>query len=780
MKKTLKKNGASGLGTAPMSRRFFLTASAVAGGGMLLSLNACNLLETSSKEADPQEYPVGSYVRISGDGAITLIAQNPEVGQGVKTILPMYIAEELDADWAKVTVEQGNLDTKNYSFQVAGGSLTTPFAGPIMRQVGAAARQMLITAAAEIWAVPALDCTTESGFVHHKTSGRSLDYGRLAAPASKLAVPALESVPLKDVKDFKIVGQKIRGVDNEKIVTGAPIYGIDVTVPGMRYAVYVKCPVRGGKATEANLSEIKALAGIRDAFIVAENDSRSESGKNWWLAGEGRAPHEWWQEGAWPDYVMSGVAIVADQWWQANKAREKLHVVWDTEGAAEYSSDDFARQAQEFIKHPPKEDLHAVGDVEGALKKAERLVDAEYSFPFLAHATMEPQNCTAHVTKGGVEAWFGGQMPAIGQASVANMLGIARDKVKINMVRAGGGFGRRLLNDSLLEAVQISKQAGVPIKLLWSREDDTRHDFYRPGGVHHMRGGLDKQGKLMALDDHFISYGSDKAFSNSAGLGGTEYTKGYIPNLRYKVSKVPLRIPTGALRAPVSNAHGFVRECFIDELAQAAGKDPIAFRLEIIDPAVAVPSWGTYLDGTPLKGFNPHRMRDVLELVAQRSDWHKRDIYRAPELPVKGARRAMGVGCYFSHFGYFAEVVEIDVQEDGHFTIEKVWAVGDVGRIIVNPLNAINQVQGAIIDGISQALGLQVTFEKGRAVQSNFHDYPLLRMPMAPKEIDVHFHLTDHKSTGLGEPALPPILPALANALFAATGIRHRKLPLNT
>lgn len=759
-----------------MTRRIFLAASTAAGGGLMLSLSACDVFKGSSNE-EAQALSLGTHIRIGSDGTVAILAQNPEIGQGVKNTLPMLIAEELDVAWQQVSVEQADLDTRAFSFQVAGGSLSSPYLWLTLRQVGAAARHMLVAAAAEMWHVPAEECITTSGIITHKPTGRTLGYGDVASKAATLPVPALDKVDLKDPKDFTIIGKGLKGVDNKKIVTGEPLYGIDVTLPGMLYAVYVKCPVYGGRAVSANLEEIKALAGIYDAFIVDENDSRSGANSKWWKPGEGSASHEWWEDGNQPDYLMSGVAIVADKWWTAHKAREKLVVAWDEGAARDQSTAVFAGQAAKYIQSPPTEDHHVAGDVDAALKEADQTVDVTYHFPFLAHATLEPQNCTAHVRAHDVQIWTGAQLPAIGQALVANMLGMKRENVKLHLVRSGGGFGRRLLNDSMIEAAWISKQVGKPVKLLWSREDDTAHDFYRPGGVHHMKGGLDKSGRLIALDDHFVSFGSDKAFSSNARLGGTGYTMGYIPNLRYKVSKIPLRIPTGALRAPVSNAHGFVRECFMDEMAHKANKDPISFRLEVIDPNVETPAWGELVDGIPIEGFNPGRMRKVLELVAERSGWYEKNLTR-PQEENGPVRRGMGVGCYFSHLGYFAEVVEVSLDQDNQLTIEKVWAVGDVGRQIINPLNAENQVQGAIIDGIGQALGLEVTFKDGRAEQSNFHDYPLIRMPQAPKEIDVHFHLTDHTVTGLGEPALPPVLPALVNALYAATGKRHRRLPL--
>ncbi len=765
---------------AGMTRRFFITASAATGGGLVLSLSGCNVFDDDfEKTGNTERFQLGTHIRIGTDGSITLISQNPEIGQGVKTTFPMIIAEELDVDWADVNVEQADLDTKVYVNQRAGGSMAVAFSYLTQRRIGAAAREVLVNAAANRWNVPVAECSTQAGRIIHSPTARTLGYGDVAERAVNLPVPALDTVSLKNPKDFVIIGKPTKGIDNPKIVKGAPLYGIDVVLPGMLYAVFVKCPVFGGKVISANLDEIRAIAGVRHAFIVDEIDGRPDGGENWWEVGTGRAAAEWRDHGARPDFLVSGVAIVADQWWTANKAREKLNIQWDKESIEGQSTQAFANQTRDFINHPPKEDFFAIGDVTTALKEADQVHEAEYHFSFLAHAALEPRNCTAHARKEGVEIWSGSQVPAVGQALVANTLGVDSKQVKIHMVRAGGSFGRGLASDAMVEAAWISKQVGAPVKLLWSREDDTQHDFYRPGGAHHIKGGFDQSGKLTTLDGHFITYGSQKAIANNAGIGGAEhYTIGYIPNLRYKLSKIPLYIPTGALRAPVSNAHGFVFESFFDELAYKVGKDPISFRLELMSSDVETPSGDKLPDGRPLNGFNRMRMRKVLELVAERSGWYEKKHSKTSKGQLNGVRKGMGVGCYFSHNTYFAEVVEVSVDQDERLTIEAVWAVGDAGREIINPLNAENQVQGAIIDGIGQALGLEITFNNGRTEQSNFHDYPLLRMSQAPKKIDVHFHITDNTTTGLGEPALPPALPALTNAIFAATGKRHRHLPI--
>ncbi|PHZ84753.1 xanthine dehydrogenase family protein molybdopterin-binding subunit [Paremcibacter congregatus] len=769
-----------------MSRRFFLVAGAAAGGGLMLSLGACDPATEGKAGSKEARFFLGTHIRISTSGQVTVLAQNPEIGQGVKTSLPMVIAEELDVAWKDVTVEQADLDTNLFQFQVAGGSLSTPMLSLALRKVGAAARQMLISVAASRLKVPATECATEAGHVIHKPSGRKLGYGQLTADAAHLPVPNLAEIKLKSDKYFQIVGQKIKGVDNPKIIKGEPLYGIDVTVPGMAYSVFVKCPTFGGKAVSANLDEIRTLPGVQAAFVVEGNDSRPAANPAWWLPGEGGAAPDWWNVGGRPDYVMSGVAIVADSWWQAERARDRLKVVWEKGQADGQSSEGFdAAAAQHFASPPDENRWPELGSVDKALEESAQKIDVEYSFPFLAHATLEPQNATASVSTDAhgsmaIEIWSGAQLPAVGQATIAKMMGVPNENVTIHLTRAGGGFGRRLLNDSLLEAVWISSVVKKPVKLLWSREDDTQHDFYRPGGYHHLKGGLDQDGKAIAFEDHFVGFGGEKAFVNSGDSNFPGYLYGNIANMRYKASKIPLYIPTGAMRAPMANSHGFVFESFVDELAHKAGIDPISFRLTMIDPSKETPSYGELTEGVPLSGFNPKRMRAILELVAERSGWHGKKLYRpSSEDVVEGTlRRGMGVGCYFSHFGYFAHVVSLSVDARNNVTVDTVWVVGDIGRQIINPLNAENMVQGSVIDGLGQAMGLEVTFEGGAANQSNFDDYPLIRMAQAPNEIDVHFHKTDHTTTGLGEPALPPILPAFANALYAATGTRYRKLPL--
>ena len=721
-----------------VDRRTFLQVTAVAGGGMMLGLHYERGALAQAPAADLSALAPGAFVRIGADGIATIMAKNPEVGQSIKVLLPMLIAEELDVDWKNVRIEQADLDVAKYGEQFAGGSVAVPNHWLPMRQVGAAARRMLVTAAAREWKVPESECSTASGRVRHDKSAHSLGYGALAAKAAALPPPDPKTLTLKNTKDYTIIGKPIPGPDNLAIVTGKPLFGIDFTLPGMLWAVFDKCPVFGGKVVSANVDAVRTLPGVRHAFVVEGGDD---------LAG-----------------LLGGVAIVADSWWAAESARRKLEVKWDEGPTAAQGSELFARRAEEISKQPPARTLYQDGDVEAALRSAAKVVEASYSYPFLAHASPEVMNCTARYRDGKMEIWVPTQTPQRGQQLVSKTLGIAPGDITIHLQRIGGCFGRRLNNDYMVEAAHIARKIGAPVKLLWTREDDLRHDFYRPGGFHYLKGGVDAGGRLVAWRDHFVSFGAGERFARGASMSAEDFPAGFVPNYALQSSVMPLGVPTGALRAPGDNAICFVVQSFIDELARAAGADPLRFRLAMLDAPA-----GRYPDvEDPLDRFDPKRMRGVYEAVAAKSGWRSRT-------PAKGG--ALGIGGHFCHYGYSAVVAEVRV--DGKSVrVNKLWSVNDVGRPIINPSGAIQQVQGSVIDGLSHLMNEEITFERGRAVQSNLHEYTPLRMSETPAAIEVHFLDTDHPPTGLGEPALPPVLPAVANAICTATGQRVRALPL--
>ena len=720
-------------------RRDFLRVSALAGGGLLLS----TMVDLDGVAALGAMQPAtafapNAFIRITPTGAITILAKNPEVGQGVRTMLPMLVAEELDVAWASVTVEQAMADEARYGRQFAGGSTATPMNWEPLRRAGAVGRQMLIAAAAQALNVPAAELTTADGAVHHRASRRTLPYGELATRAAALPVPDPATVPLKAAKDFAIIGTSIPGVDNTKIVTGQPLFSIDVTVPGMKHAIYEKAPVFGAKVASANLDEILALPGVTHAFVVEGTTN---------LQG-----------------LVPGVAIVADTWWHARSARKRLRVTWADHPTATQSSTGYAARAETLLAGAPQRVLRTDGDVTAAFAGAAKVVEARYAYPFLAHAPLEPQGCTAHWADGRMTLWTSSQNPQPGRQLVATTLGIAPTAIDIHMVRGGGGFGRRLTNDYMVEAAAIAKLANVPVKLTWTREDDMQHDFYRPAGWHGLKAGVDAQGKIVAWQNHFVTFGEGESFANSASLSPSEFPAAFVPNYSLGVSTMPLGVPTGPLRAPTSNAIAFVFHSFLDELALAAGKDPIAFRMDLLAQAASAPT-----TGPQAPALVAERMRGVLALVAEKSGWGTRRLPRGT---------GMGVGFHYSHRGYFAEVVEASVSPSGELKIGKVWVAGDVGSQIINPSGAMAQVQGAVLDGIGEALRQEITVDGGRVVQSNFDEFELLRITEVPP-VEVHFRITDYPPTGMGEPALPPVIPALCNAIFAATGKRVRSLPLS-
>ena len=729
--------------TPALSRRALLKVGALAGGGLAITASLPMIARAAAGgAAQAQPATLNAYVSIGADNIVTITAKNPEVGQGIKTMLPMLVAEELDADWDQVRITQAGFDPQKYGMQLAGGSFSTPMNWLPMRQVGAATRAMLVAAAAARWGVPASDLRTEKGRIFDG-SGRSLTYGEIAGDAAGITPPDLASVPLKADEDFTIIGRSIGGIDSALIVRGEPIFGVDTQLPDMRYAAFERAPTFGAKLVSADVDAAKAMPGVEDAFILKGGDN--------------------------PEGLVDGVAIIAKNWWIANKAREKLAAQWDNGEWAGHSSDGYAARAQELFAAPPESEIKAAGDVAAAFASAAQVVEAEYSYPFLAHVPMEPQNCTALMRDDGVmELWAPTQMPQAGHAGVVAQTGLPPEKVVVHITRMGGGFGRRLNNDFMVQAAAIAQaKPGTPIQLIWSREDDIRSDFYRPAGYHKLRAALDGGGRLTGLDGHFVTFSTGGQVPFMSAMNGDEFPLLFVDNLLYAQSTIETRVPMGSLRAPQSNALSFVLQSFLDEIAQARGIDLPTLMLELLATRDEFPAERGFMGTQP--GFSPARAKAVIEKSLEMSNWASRS---------DGNGRGMGFGFYFSHMGYFAEVVDASVSERGDINVHTVWAAGDVGRHIINPFGALNQVEGSIIDGLGQAVSLAVKIENGGVVQSNFHDYPIPRMPLTPR-IEVEFIKSDNDPTGMGEPALPPVIPALTNAIFAATGQRVRNLPID-
>lgn len=736
-----------------LSRRRFLGTSAIGTGALVIGFGPTGALAAPGKASGAASFDPNAFISIDRKGIVTLVSKQPEIGQGIKTSLPMVIAEELEIDWKDVRIVQGDLNPA-YGSQGAGGSTSTPTNYENFHHLGAAARTVLVQAAAQTWKVPVSECSAAHGAVVHGPTKRKLGYGALVPLAATLPVPDAAQVQLKDPASYKLLGTRIGGVDNAAIVSGKPLFGIDIQLPGMLYAVYAKCPVFGGKPVSANLDAIKAMPGVKDAFIIAGSDN---------LNG-----------------LRPGVAIVATSTWAAFKARRALEVKWDEGVGAGHSWADFAAQGGAAAGKPGTTTLRKDGDVAAAFAGAAKTIEASYRYPFISHASMEPQNCTAWFkpTEGTLELWAPTQNPGSGQALVTSTFGIAKEKITLHIIRSGGGFGRRLSSDFIVEAAAIAQKVNAPVKLTWTREDDLQHDHFRPGGFHHLRGGVDANGKLVGWHNHFVTFanrverdGKSILQPGSGGsLSGDEFPGRWLANCLLEQTALECRIPMGPWRAPGSSVFSWVFHSFIDELAHAAGRDPVEFRLELLGDKDIIAGTGERGLARPGQPYSVSRMRNVLKEVAEKSGWGKKTF-------AKG--QGAGVAFHFSHRGYVAEVAEVTVSKEGQLKVDRVVVVTDIGAQIVNLSGAENQVQGSVIDGLSTLMYPELNIEKGRVVQSNFHDYKLLRMPDTPTKIDIHFLKTDYPATGLGEPVLPPLAPAVCNAIFAATGKRVRELPLS-
>ena len=726
-----------------VGRRTVLKASLLAGGGLALDILipvpalATGLTRTGDGGAASMA-ELSAFISVAPDGMVTIVAKNPEIGQGVKTSLPMMVADELDCDWQQVCIVQGDFDPKRYGDQSAGGSSATPDNWLPMRRAGAAARAMLIQAAALKWRLPAAELTTSKGRILQRGSSRSIGYGEVASLAATLTPPDLKTIRLKEPAQFTIIGRPVVGVDSAKIVRGEPAFGGDLRLPGMLYAVYEVAPANGGRLVKANVDAARRAPGVKHVVSIVGNGDPDQG-------------------------LVDGVAILASNWWLANQARSKLAIEWEISAAKGHSTKEYRTKADAALAAGSGALLRLDGDPQAKLAAAVKRITARYEYPFIAHAPMEPQNCAARYQDGKFEIWAPSQDPQDALRVLHKALGIAPQRVTLHLMRAGGGFGRRLMNDYVVQAAAIAKSVpGVPIQLRWSREDDIRRDYFRPGGWHSFEAGLDAHGKLIAFTNHFVTFSDGRRPKRGAALTVGLPLAGLIKHLRYSQSMIPTVMNTGWLRAPEANAVCFASQSFLDEVALAAGTDLPKLMLTLLGERREIPSPD---QGPP---FDTGRARAVIEKVVQTSSWMEK-----PAQPG----RAKGFAFYFSYRGYFAEVVEASVS-GGDVTVHKVWAAGDIGSQIVNPMGAENQVHGAVIEGLAQALaGQAIEFIDGVPQQSNFHDFPLARMPITP-EIEIAWVRSDKPPTGLGEPALPPVIPALTNAIFAATGTRIRSLPV--
>lgn len=716
-----------------LDRRNFLKVSAAAGGGMMLgfSLFGC--------KSDPQQAPgtkagetpgtdtakevssadLNAWVRIASDGMITLLIPKTEMGQGVLTALPMILAEELEADWSKVKAEHSPTDEEKYGLQITGGSSSVSRSYESLRKTGAAARDMLIAAAAKTWGVEPGECRAEKSEVVHDKSGKRAGYGELAATAATMPVP--EAPKLKDRKDFKLIGTSVKRLDTRSKLRGEAKYGVDVQRPGMLVAQVERSPVFGGTLTSFDASAAKAVPGVREVVQVS-----------------------------------SGVAVVADHFWAAKKGRDALKTEWDEGAHASMSSASITDELRQIVGKG--KEARKDGDALGAIKKAKRKLEAVYEVPFLAHATMEPMNCTVEVRTDGCDVWVPTQAQSVVRKAVAEATGLPVDKVAVHTTMLGGGFGRRLHWDFVTEAAEVAKAVSKPVKVMWTREDDMRGGLYRPVSYNQMVGSLDADGWPEAWVHRIASPSILKPLKGTAfpfsieddaidftSIEGAANMPYAIPNKLVTCADPKSAVPVWSWRSVGSSQNAYVTECFFDELAAFGGKDPVEARLRLLDE-------------------HPRHKR-ALERAAEKAGW-------GSALPEGMAR---GVAVHESFGSVVAEVAEVSIENKVP-RVHRVVAVVDCGEV-VNPNIAQAQLEGGILYGLSATLGGKIDIDKGRPVQSNFHDYPVLRMKDTPK-IETHIIAEGDPMGGLGEPGTPPIAPAVCNAVRALTGKPVRSLPI--
>lgn len=708
-------------------RRHFLKVSALVGGGLAVGVYLPGCDRRPSEPPRPkagapaaQRFAPNAWVRITPDDMVTIVVDKSEMGQGVMTSMPMLVAEELDADWQRVKLVQAPADpvyrNPKIGIQATGGSTSVSSSWEPLRQAGATARAMLVAAAAREWQVTPESCRTEKGKVLHPDSGRQARYGELASLAARQPLP--QDVPLKSPKDFQLIGKPLARLDTPAKVDGSAVFGIDVKVPDMLIATVAHCPVFGGKLAGYDATQAKAIPGVRAVLPVE-----------------------------------SGIAVVARDYWTARKGLQAVQVQWDLGPNAKLDSAGIDKLLTQAAGQPGAV-AHDQGNAEQALGDAAKTVEAVYQLPFAAHATMEPMNCTAHVRGDACEVWVPTQSQTGVQMTAAKITGLPQEQVIVHTTLLGGGFGRRFEQDFVAEAVQLSQAVGAPVKLIWPREEDMQHDFYRPAMYNQLRAGLDRDGMPVAWTHRLagpsimsrvmpqrVKDGIDP--SSVEGAAELPYA---IPNIHVDYVMKDTGVPVGFWRS-VGNSHtAFVKESFLDELAAAGGKDPLALRRALLSDAA--------------------REREVLELAADKAGW-------GGKLPAGHGR---GLAVHKSFGSYAAQVAEVSVAKDGTLRVHRIVCALDCGTV-VNPDTVRAQVESAIIYGLTATLKGPITLAGGRVQQSNFNDYPLLRLDETPL-IEVHLLPSREPPSGVGEPAVPPVAPAVANAVFAATGKRIRHLPI--
>jgi isoquinoline 1-oxidoreductase beta subunit len=722
-----------------LSRRQFVVRGTIAGAGLVIGMRlsgrVANAQENSRAPKKAAPNPFDAWIHVKPNGQISLIVAKSEMGQGIKTGLAMILAEEAEVDFTAVSVEQAETRPDIYAHMGTGGSGSTMESFTPLRRAGATVRQLMITAAAAKWQTPPAECVAKKGAVRHSKSSRAASYGELVEAAAKLPLPDPEKVKLKDENDFVLIGHATPRVDIPSKVNGSAQFGIDVRVPDMVFAVVARCPTFGGKVAKYDAAKAKAMPGVLNVFEIPA------LGKDQFTAG--------------------GIAVVADSTWSAMKARDALEITWN-HGAATAESSDALYESLRAAAAKPGKRIRNDGNVDITLPSGANGIEAVYEFPYLAHATMEPMNITAHARDGEAEVWAPTQSPDWVQRTVAQILGLKPEKVIVHTTLMGGGFGRRYMADYPAEVTQIAKVVGKPVQLVWSREDDMTHDFYRPAACHHLRGAVDQAGKPLVWS-HGLASTSIARFWNSpdkaeeSEVGGAKQMPYAIPNVRLEYTAVASYVPPLWWRSVEHSFNGFVVESFIDELAAKAGKDPVEFRRSLL---VKAAGWKAKNDEDP----DPARLRGVLDLAAAKSGW-------GTPLP-KGKGR--GIATYHSFGSYIAEAAEVSVSGNG-YKIDRIVAAIDCGQI-VNPESVRAQAESAIIYGLSAALKNEITIKNGAVEQTNFDGYDPIRISEAPP-IEVHLVHSKEDPGGMGEPALPPAAPAVANAIFAASGQRLRKLP---